>query len=386
MATFTGSLNPNQVLGFIYNMILRQVVMSDNIKAGYDMLANEAKEDVGLLGDQALYYATDALESFEWTGDGEAANLLKLHRPDSPECQAITIDTYRIIPLTLDAYLTKQAWSTEGAFQQFNDQMLAWIAATKKIHEVTIFNTRVGTIEGETAAQNQSLTISSNATTDNGVFAREVAQKLADILADMKDYTRDYNDYGFLRSYAEADLRVVFNSDVYNRMRKVDLPVIFHKEGILDDFDKTTLPAKYFGNMVGASGQSTAPQDNTVIPGTTTKIRSLVERRYTVASEEADARAKYDKEAKVWYVHVIPGDLLPNGVTFEQNEAYYVDETIAFKIVHKKAIPFLTAFSAGTVFWNPRSLTNTHYSIFGYAEPQKLYNYPVVTVKMTEQE
>lgn len=150
MATFTGSLNPNQVYGFIYNMILRQTVESDDIRGGgYDTLMNEAKEDVGLLGDQILEYATDALEVIDWTGDDEASNLLKLHRPPSPECQTFVIDTYKMIPLTLDSHLTKQAWSTEGAFQQFNDRMLGWIADTKKAYMVQMYNTRVGVISSD---------------------------------------------------------------------------------------------------------------------------------------------------------------------------------------------------------------------------------------------
>ena len=373
MATFTGSLNPNLVYGFIYNMILRQTVESDDIRGGgYDMLLNEAKEDVGLLGDQVLEYATDALEVIDWLGDAEAENLLKLHRPESPECQTFVIDTYKMIPLTLDNYLTKQAWSTEGAFQQFNDRMLGWIADTKKAFETQLYNTRVGVITSTEGKQMDTLTVTAG--DDNSIFAREVAEKMANVLADMKDYTTQYNDYGFLRSYAREDLKIVVPASVANRIRKVELPVIFHKDGLLEDF--TVLPDRYFGHIVGASGTSTTNSTNTT-------VRSLVEKRYAVANAEADARAKKAADG-TFYVLCRPGDLLPNSVTFNQAEAYYEDQDIAFKIVHKKALPFFSAFSAGTNFWNPRSLTTTHYSIFGYAEPEKSYNYPIVTVKYTE--
>lgn len=374
MATFTGQLNPNQVYQFIYSMILRQTVESDDIRGGgYDTLMNEAKEDVGLLGDKILEYATDALEVIDWTGDDEAANLLKLHRPASPECQTFTIDTYKMIPLTLDNYLTKQAWSTEGAFQQFNDRMLGWIADTKKAYEVQMYNTRVGIISSDEGKQMDTVTVTADEN-DKGVFAREIAEKIANVLAVMKDYTTDYNDYGFLRSYAKEDLKIVVPASVANRIRKVELPVIYHKDGLLDDM--IVLPDRYFGHVVGESGTSTTN-------GTNTTIRSLVEKRYTVASLSADPRAKQANDG-TFYVLCRPGDLLPGGVTFNQADAYYEDQDIAFKIVHKKALPFFSAFSTGTVFWNPRSLTNTHYAIFGYAEPEKSYNYPIVTVKYTE--
>lgn len=375
MASFTGQLNPNQIYGFIYNMILRQTVLSDDFRGGYDMLLNEAKEDVGLLGDQVLFYATDALEVIDWLGDAEAENLLQLHRPASPECQAITIDTYKMIPLTLDNYLSKQAWSTEGAFQSFNDRMLAWIADTKKAHEVLLYNAAVGTIVGDSEGQTTTVSIDGTGD-DHSIFARTIGEKVANVLSDMKDYTTDYNDYGFLRSYAAEDLKVVFPASVMNRIRKVDLPVVFHDSDVFDNIEKVVLPDRFFGQIVGASGTSTTNGDNT-------NIRSLIEKRYTVANAEADPRAKKAKDG-TFYVLCRPGDLLPNSITFNQNEAYYEAQNIAFKIVHKKAIPFISCFSAGTVFWNPRSLTNTHYAIFGYATPEKLYNYPVVKCTYTE--
>jgi hypothetical protein len=373
MATFTGQLNPNKVLGFIYNMILRQTVTSDDIRGGgYGELFDSAKEDVGLLGDQVLLYSTDALEVIDWNGDEEAGNLLKLHRPASPEVQTFTIDTYKMIPLTLSAYLVKQAWSTEGAFQQFNDRMLAWMADTKRAFEVQFYNATLGTTVSEEGKQLDTVTITAG--DDNSIFAREIAEKVANVYAEMKDYTTDYNDYGFLRSYAKDDLKLVLPASVANRIRKVELPVIFHKDGLLDDF--TVLPDRFFGEIVGESGTSTTNATNT-------NVRSLIEKRYAVSGADADDRAKQDVNGN-WYVLCRCGDLLPNNVTFNKNEAYQTRQDIAFKIVHKKALKFYSAFSAGTSFWNPRSLTTTHYSIFGYATPEKAYNYPLVTVTYTE--
>jgi hypothetical protein len=373
MATFTG-LNPSMVYGFIYNMILRQTVESDDIRGGgYDTLMNEAKEDVGLLGDQILEYATDALEVIDWTGDGEAENLLKLHRPPSPKCQTFTIDTYKMVVITLDNYLTKQAWSTEGAFQQFNNRMLGWLADTQKAYMVQMYNSRVGVISSDEGKQMDTVTVTADEQ-DKGLFGRVIAEKMANILAEMKDYNTEYNDYHFLRSYAKEDLKIVVPASVANRIRKVELPVVYHQDGLIENME--VLPDRFFGHIVGESGTSTTN-------GTNTNIRSLVEIRYPVASADADPRAKKAND-NTFYVLCRPGDLLPGGVEFNQNEAYYEDQDIAFKVVHRKALPFFSAFSTGTVFWNPRSLTNTHYAIFGYAEPEKSYNYPIVTVKYTE--
>ena len=107
MATFTGQLHPNEIFGALYNMIISQEVFADNIK-GSD-LVDQARVDGGLYGDTKLYYSTDALASSAWGDDDEAANLLALDRPDAPECQAIVLNIFRQIRLTVDNYLSKRA-------------------------------------------------------------------------------------------------------------------------------------------------------------------------------------------------------------------------------------------------------------------------------------
>ena len=108
MGAFTGSLNTNEIFSAIYNMIISQEVFADNIGKN-QTLVDIARVDGGLYGDQKLYYATDALKSAAWGNDAEASNLLTLYRPKAPSCQAIELDTFRQICLTVDNYLTKRA-------------------------------------------------------------------------------------------------------------------------------------------------------------------------------------------------------------------------------------------------------------------------------------
>ena len=81
--------------------------------------------------------------------------------------------------------------------------------------------------------------------------ALTMAEALATLLVNLKDVSRDYNDYEFLRSYDEKDLMVVWNAKQYNTLKKIDMPVIFHNEGLLNEFDQHVLPARYFGTIVG---------------------------------------------------------------------------------------------------------------------------------------
>ena len=120
MPNFNGTLRTNTIYSAIFNMIISQRVFADNIKGTNARYMEEAREDGTLYGDTHLYYSADILKSRDWLNDAEASKLLELERPQAPKCQAITMDVFRIIKVSLDNYLSKQAWSTEGAFSQFN--------------------------------------------------------------------------------------------------------------------------------------------------------------------------------------------------------------------------------------------------------------------------
>ena len=372
---FTGTLNSNEIFAALYNMIISQQVFADNIYDTKSTLADMSRVDGTLYGDTKLYYSTDVLKSFEWTNDAEAQNLLKLHRPEAPECQAITIDTFRMIPLTVDNYLSKRAFATEGAFSAFNSQMLGWMRDTKKVYDATLFNSFVGTHEaGLEKGEKQNVEIDLPVASDvedieayNRLVAQTIAEKMADLIVDLEDVNRDYNDYGNLRSYNANDLVFVWNAEWVNKIKKLDVPTIFHKDGLIDKFAEHTLPARYFGTVNGGGGQTSA---------TNTTIRSLVEMDYNTVEPDNVA---YDP-AK----HVFPGDLLPGNTSYGGNTTYTEDENVVFKVYHKNSIPFMTAFETGTEFFNPRSLTSTHYLIWGYNGLEHLKNYPFITAKAVQ--
>ena len=372
----TGTLNQNEIFAAIYNMIISQEVFADNIYDTKSTLADKSRVDGGLYGDTKLYYSTDVLRSLEWKNDEEAQNLLKLHRPEDPECQAITIDKFRMIPLTVDNYLTKRAWSTEGTFSQFNSQMLSWMRDTKRIYDATLFNSFVGTHTATGGAQNKTITLSAGPTSGevekeayNRNVAQTIASEMADLIVDLEDVSRNYNDYGNLRSYNADDLVFVWNSEWVNKIKKLDVPTIFHKDGLIDKFAENVLPARYFGNINTKAGTTSASN---------TTIRSLIEHDYNDDAGIAPDNPKYNPKK-----HVFPGDLLPDNTPYRANKTYTQDSNIVFKAYHKRSIPFMTAFETGTEFFNQRSLTQTHYLIWGYNNLETLNNYPFITFKVT---
>lgn len=366
MPNFNGQLRSNEIYAALFNMIISQQVFADNIYDTKASLVDAARVDGGLYGDTKLYYSTDVLRTHPWGNDAEAANLLSLDRPDAPKCQSIVLNQFRQIRLTLDNYLSKRAWGTEGAFSEFNSVMLGWIRDTKRVYDSTLYNTYIGTAETTVGRQKITITVSAkpaegatNADIEayNRITAQTIAMNMSNLMVDLEDVTRDFNDYGHLRSYNSDSLIAVWNSAVVNKINKLDLPMIYNGLQI-DKKAEYTLPARYFGT-INASG-ATAPTQNS-------SIRSLIEKDYTVSNKTT---------------HVFPGDLIPGGATYEANETYTEDATIAFKIMHKSSVPFLSAFEVGTSFYNPRSITENHYLTWGYNALEYLKNYPFITVRV----
>lgn len=353
MGAFNGQLRSNEIFSALYNMIISQEVFANNL-GKHQTLVDKARVDGGLYGDTKLYYSTDVLKSVPWGNDAEAANLLALHRPEAPECQAIHLDVFRQICLTVDNYLSKRAWADEGAFSSFNAVMLGWMKETKKVYDGTLYNVFIGT--SKSAAAGQNVTVDLDGVTDAKEEAMLIAQALADLIVAMGDYSRDFNDYGNLRSYANDAIKVVWNSKFVNKIRKVDLPTIFHKDGLVDKFEEDVMPSRYFGTPNAAAVEAAS---------NTGSYRSMLEKDYTVSNV---------------VTHVFPGDKIPAGAAIAAGEGYLEDEDVICKVLVKLP-PYMSAFEVGTSFFNAKSLTENHYLTFGHNTLEYLKNFPFITVK-----
>ena len=370
------TLNQNKIFAALYNQIISIDTFADNIKGTYSELVDKARVDGGLYGDTKVYLSTDVLKSAPWGNDAEATNLLALHRPPQPKTQTITLDTFRQICLTVDNYLTKQAFATEGAFSQFNSAIQAWIRDTKKIYDSTTYNAFIGTAASELATQNKTVglaAIAANASSEeekNRLEAQGIAQFLADLFVEMEDVSRDFNDNQFLRSVAEGDIKVIWNSKYLNKITKIDLPTIFHNDGLVAKLTDYKLPSRYFGRAIEESdfGSGKVIGTDGLYDSTKGTIRAKCEFDYN-------------------NVHYFAGDALATSGTYigvvgglEASNVYLEDGDIICKIVTKLP-PYMSAFEVGTSFFNPKSLTENHYLTFGHNTLAYLKNYPFITVK-----
>ena len=375
--TYTGAvkINSNLVFGSIMNMVISQQVYADNIKGMYSELVDEAKIDGTLYGDTKLYYATDCLKSRPFLGDSEASNLLNINRPKAPEIQAITMDVFRQVDITVDQYLSKQAFSTMDAFSTFTSVILGWIGETKKIYDTTTYNTFIGTKESSVQGAKQ-IDITTATTGLTGLEAKRTealtyAKDIADLLDDMKDISRKYNDYGFLRSYDENDLVIVLRTDVANAITKLDLPTVYNRDGV--DITKMCkkIPGRYFGRAIAASDIGSGK-----VIGT------------DGAYDSTKGTLRAAKEFDYNNVHYFPGDALATSGTYvavvgglDATDVYLEDANKIGVVMHKRSVPYMSSFSVATSFFNPRSLTENHYLTFGHNTLEYLKNYPFLVIK-----
>ena len=378
---YNGALNPNSVYNLIFNMIISQEVFAD-IKDTKSSLVDEARVDGSKYGDTKLYYDTDVLETYAWgLPADEASKLLELNLPDSPQCQAITMDVFRQIRLSTEKYRTKQAWMDENAFTQFNSIMLGWIRNTKKVYDSTTYNTAIGTFETNEGKQTVLITLptdANNKEAENRLQAQTIATKVADVLVDLEDVSREYNDYENLKSFTSDEFRYVWNSSYVNKINKLDLPTIFHKD-FIDKFAEYTLPARYFGEVGVVNSQSATTADGLL-------IRSLIEQDVTLV-EEMTFKGKTLNAGDT--LHLFAGDIIPKGIVVASTTQvlvpfYTEDSKVILKIVHKRDFPYMSGFEVATEFVNPRSHTSTNYLTYGHNTLTHLHSKPFITLKVTE--
>lgn len=379
MGAFSGSLRANEIFSAIYNMIIGQRVFADNIGESFTSLVDRARIDGSMYGDQYLFYSTDALKTLPYLPDTAGQlNVLSTYRNQNIACQTIQMTEARQIPVTIDNYFSKRAFTTDSVFSDFNGVMIKWLVDTKKVYDQTLFNSFIGTAVSTTGQQSQTVTLptagSGNADAEsyNRLVAETIAQKVADILIALKDVSRDYNDNQYLRSYDSEDILIVWNAEWVNKLKKVDMPTIFHKDGLIDKFDEdNVLPGRYFGTLNTSSTAAGAGK------------RMLVEAYFPAGGGTEITITNPEQSNLAGALHAFPGDLIPASCTAAANHSYTENPKVICKIMAKDSVPYMSGFQVNTEFVNSRNLSENHYLTFAHNKLEYLKEKPFVTVATT---
>lgn len=356
--SFVGQLTQSTVLATLYHMLIGQEVFSKNISLK-GTLVDKFRLDGTLYGDTKLFISTDIGTLYDFGSSGKT--LLSKNNPKDPETQAVTIDTFKQTAITIDGVKLKQAFMSADIYQAFTSVVLQWLRDTMKVLNVTLINAFIGTVV--TAADQAEIEITFPAQPDGTSIvelrnyrsyqAELIGAALADVAIDLQDALRAFNDYGFLRAYDLSDFMIVWNKKWSNMIRHISLPMIFHKDDVMTkEMESVIINDRFFGDVKTVAGTSTGVE------------RTLVDRVVTVGQEE---------------MQLFPGDIIPTGATYAKNEAYTVNADIIGKIVHKRAVPFMSALVVQTEFYNAMDLDRNHYLTWGYSEPTYLKEYPIIT-------
>lgn len=376
MGAFSGSLRANEIFSAIYNMIIGQRVFAENIGDSFTSLVDRARIDGSMYGDQYLFYSTDALKTLPYLPDTAGQiNVLSTYRNQAISCQTIQMTEARQIPVTIDNYFSKRAFTTDSVFSDFNGVMIKWLVDTKKVYDQTLYNSYIGTAKSTTGSQSQTITFPSAGTGNEDaealarLKAEYIAEKVANILIGLRDVSRDYNDNQYLRSYDLDDIIIVWNADWVNQIKKIDVPTIFHKDGLIDKFDEANvLPARYFGTI------------NTSATAAGAGKRMLVEAYFPSGGGSEITITNPEQSSLVGAIHAFPGDLIPSSCTAAANHSYTVDAKVICKIMAKDSVPYMSGFQVQTEFVNGRNLSENHYLTFAHNKLEYLKEKPFVTV------
>lgn len=388
----TITLNQNKITAALFNMIISQRVFDNKVAS--TTLADKFRVDGTLFGDTKLYHSFDIGSPEDWLDDAEASDLLKLNRNKSGKTQSITMGVYKIISVTVDQYLSKQAFMLEGTFAEYTSFLTGSLRKIKRVYDRSLINNKIGTLSPSTTRCDISIVTPKGATIEetNRLEAQTIASRIRILKADLEDNNRDFNSLGYLRSYDPNEFIAVWNVDFSSKITKLDLPTIFHKDiNEKGGFEEYELPSKWFGTSVDLD--LTLPLSKP----TTVTHRIAVSGWYDVVNgTEVELVSKPTKDT----VFLWAGDEVPyvgqsykdsvRGVTvtvvstkLPKEYCYIVDNTIAFMLVHKDSLPFMSGFETGTEFWNSRSLTTNHYLIFGHNNLEYLEEYPRIRIKVT---
>lgn len=384
-------LAQNTITQALFNMIISQQVFDNKVAS--TELADRFRVDGTLFGDTKLYHSFDIGSPEDWLNDEEAQDLLKLNRNKSGVTQSITMGIYKIIYITTDQYLSKQAFMKDGTFAEYISFLTGSLRKIKRVYDRALINSKIGTLTPSTTRCDIKIVTPKGATVEetNRLEAQTIASKLVVLKADLEDNNRDFNKLNYLRSYPASELMAIWNVEKHAKITKLDLPTIFHNDinegGGFKEYD---LPAKWFG--VPATADLTLPSS----APTTIKNRILESGWYDVSSattisleEKPTAKTVYlwagdevPYKGQVYKDYVRGISVTVTASTLPKQYYYVVDDSIAFMLVHSSSLPFMSGFETGTEFWNARSLTTTNYLIFGHNNLEYLEEYPRIRVRV----
>lgn len=370
--TFNGQLNTGIVYNSMYNAIIAIYQIKQHFTDSYSLVDRFRKEG-SEYGDQLVYMTLDSIPVHDWTNDNEAANLLALDRNKKQHEEKITLDVFKQIRLTTDAYMqTKQLWTSENGFSRFASLLLQTMENAKKVYEIKTFDVFIGTTVSKdaTGAQNVTWDLSEggpDSSTDPEGAARwygmKLAEKLSNLMYDLRDVRRNWNDIGYEASYDMDEFQLVLPASVANKFKFISMPTIFDNGPLKALFENAyILPDIYFGKVITVNSAAEQKADGTT---------------HRFLHSQFLGNTFYNA-----------GDLIPANTVIASTTAILVPAYASsasgawnlLKLIHKEDCPYMSAYNVRSQFYNARSHTTNNYLTFAHNTLEHIGIFPLISV------
>lgn len=367
-AQFTGALNSNEIYNALFNIrILFQKLAPNTVKR--DEIVSLVDKATGMYGDTGVVQGMDIQGTYDFGMDAEAPKLLAINRNKTQKIEKFTIDQWRQTDVTNDAYISKRAFLDEGTFAMFNAYIVGTLSKAMDAFESGKVKSSIGTYNSPVAACRVEITLPAADGTEatERIRAAKIRQAILDLKADLADNQRKYNGYGFYASYDWNDFTPVFSTKYTNEINALALYSTFNPEYIKEASGSRQWTPKWFGTVNAASGNTGASN---------TTIYSLIE----VNSDGTNNFPLTDIQLAANTYRVFPGDLLPDNFAYEENTTYTKDEKVIAKVFAPEYVYYMTGYTQGESFYNPRSATTNHYLRKGFSDVQVSKFRPFITL------
>ena len=367
-AQFTGALNSNEIYNALFNIrILFQKLAPNTVKR--DEIVPLVDKATGMYGDTGVVQGMDIQGTYDFGMDAEAPKLLAINRNKTQKIEKFTIDQWRQTDVTNDAYISKRAFLDEGTFAMFNAYIVGTLSKAMDAFESGKVKSSIGTYNSPVAACRIEIKLPAADGTEatERVRAAKIRQAILDLKADLADNQRKYNGYGFYASYDWNDFTPVFSTKYTNEINALALYSTFNPEYIKEASGSRQWTPKWFGTVNAESGNTGASN---------TTIYSLIE----VNSDGTSNFPLTDTQLSAGTYRVFPGDLLPNNFAYAENTTYTKDEKVIAKVFAPEYVYYMTGYTQGESFYNPRSATTNHYLRKGFSDVQVSKFRPFITL------
>lgn len=372
MATqFNGQLNSGIIYNSMYNAIIAIYQIKQHFTDSYSLVDRFRKEG-SEYGDQLVYMTLDSIPVYDWTNDNEAQNLLAVDRNKKQHEEKITLDVFKQIRLTTDAYMqTKQLWTSENGFSRFASLLLQTMENAKKVYEIKTFDVFVGTVKATGASQSATWDLTEGgpnlATDPEGAarwFGMKLAERLSNLMYDLRDVRRTWNDIEYEASYDMDEFQLLLPASVANQFKYISMPTIFDNgplKALLED--AYVLPDIYFGDPVTVTG--------TEIKANGTTHRFLNSQFVGSTFYNAGDVIPKDTVIASTTAIVVPAYTMPDADTTD----------VLLKLIHKEDCPYMSAYNVRSQFYNARSHTTNNYLTFAHNKLEHIGIFPLITIK-----